>query len=141
MKEFITAAAEESETDPDGPLEFSIDGVVLRAYRPTPGQMAMTMVSLGKHSDQRTRIAGLIDFFVQVLDEESATYVADRLLSRTNSLPLEQVDEILTWLIEEWSAHPTQSPSGSTRSQSSGGQRSKPTTRRSTSSGLAPVSS
>lgn len=140
MKEFITAA-EQSDADEEQPLEFSIDGQVLRAFRPTEGQIAMTMVTLGRHTSEQKKIAGIIDFFVEILDEDSYQYVVDRLLSRTDPIGLTQVSEILSWMVEEWTGRPTQPPSVSTRSRQTGGQRSKRTTPRSTSSALAPVSS
>lgn len=140
MKEFTTAA-EQSDQDAEQPLEFAIDGQVLRAYKPTEGQLAITMSALGRHTDEMTKTAGVIDFFVQILDEESYNYVVNRLLSREDPLGLQEIEDVLEWLVEEWTARPTQPPSGSTRSRSSGGPKSKPSTRRSTSSTLAPVSS
>lgn len=140
MKEFTTAA-EESLEDAEAPLEFAIDGQILRAFKPTDGQIAITMSALGRHTSDQTKTAGVIDFFVQILDEESYDYVVNRLLSRTDPLGLAEVEEVLEWLVEEWTGRPTQPPSVSTQSRSSGGPKSRRTTPRSTSSGLAPVSS
>lgn len=140
MKEFITAAQESIE-DSEKPAEFAIDGQVLYAYRPTDGQIAMTMASLARHTNEQTKTAGVIDFFVEILDEESANYVINRLLSRTDPLGLDEVQQILEWLVEEWTGRPTQRPSVSTQSPSSGGPKSKRTTLRSTSSELDHASS
>jgi hypothetical protein len=132
MKEF-TSAIEESEQGLEAPLEFKIDGRVVRAYRPTDGQFAMVMATLGRHTSMSTKVAGIIDFFVGIMDEQSHQYVVDRLMSRDNQLGFDKVQEIIEWMVEEWSARPTPSPSGSTRSPKSGGQKSKHTTRQSTS--------
>jgi hypothetical protein len=140
VKEFNSAVREATE-DAEAPLEFAIDGQVLYAHKPTDGQIAMTMAALGRHTSNQTKIAGIIDFFVEILDEDSHQYIVERLLSRNDPLGLEQVEEILDWLVEEWTGRPTQQPSVSTRSRQSGGQKSKATTRRSTSSTLAPASS
>lgn len=139
MKEFNTAVDEA--VIEEAPLEFMIDGQEVRAFRPTDGQMAMLMASMGRHTSEATRLAGIIDFFVTVMDDESHQYVVDRLLSRTDPLGLEQVTDVMMWMIEEWSGRPTPPPSGSTSSPESGGRKSKPRTTRSTSSRSVPASS
>lgn len=139
MKEFNSAVREA--TEDTELLEFMVDGVTCRAYKPTDGQIAMTMASLGRHTSENQKIAGVIDFFVTILDEDSHRYIVDRLLSRDDPLGLQEVEDILEWMVEEWTGRPTQPPSVSTRSPRSGGQKSKATTRRSTSSTLAPASS
>jgi len=143
MKEFISAIEEAEQTEEPGevPLEFMLDGHELKAYRPTDGQLALLMSSLSRHTSMNTKIAGCIDFFVEVLDPDSHAYVVGRLLSRENPIPFEKVQEIIEWMSEEWTGRPTQRPSGSTPSQRSGGQRSRRTTSRSTSLESAPVSS
>jgi hypothetical protein len=113
MKEFTTAL--KAVVDDEQAMEFAIDGTEMKAYQPTDGQLAMLMSNLGRHTSVQTRLAGVIDFFVAVLDEESATYVSDRLLSRTDPLGLEQVQEIMEWMVEEWTGRPTQPLSVSTQ--------------------------
>lgn len=140
MKEFTTAA-EEADRPEEETLEFSIDGTVLTSYRPTDGQLAMLMASLGRHTTTQTKVAGVVDFFVTILDDPSYNYVVERLLSRTDPMGMDQVQEVIEWLIEEWSGRPTQPLSVSTRSQANGGPKSKPRTTKSTSSRSAPASS
>ena len=140
MKEFSTAIRDAVE-DSEAPMEFKIDGHVVRAFRPTDGQIAMLMAALGRHTSESTKVAGVIDFFVYTLDDESYNYVTNRLLSRDDALEMDQIQEVIEWMIEEWSGRPTQPASGSTRSQTSGGQKSSRTTSRSTSSELVPVDS
>jgi len=139
MKEFTTAV-EQAEGEAEL-LEFKIDDHVVRAYRPTDGQLAMLMASVGRHTSEVTKIAGCIDFFVTVMDEESHRYVVDRLLSREDPLGIMDVQGIIEWLIEEWSGRPTQSLSVSTQSRQNGGRKSKPRTTKSTSSPSAPANS
>lgn len=145
MREFSTAveavAAEEAE---DLAVEFRLverdaeDEIIrekiCRAYPPTDGQLAMMMAGLGRHSKTEDQIASVINFFVGVLDEESHQYIVDRLLDRNDPLGLAQVQEIIEYLTEEWSGRPTESPSVSTRSRQSGGQKSTRSTSKSTSS-------
>lgn len=114
MKEFTTALKAVTD-DQDQPMVFSIDGHELAAYQPTDGQLALLMSSIGRHTNVQTRIAGIIDFFVNVMDEPSAEYITDRLLSRTDPLGIEQVQEVMEWMVEEWTGRPTQPLSVSTQ--------------------------
>jgi hypothetical protein len=114
MKEFTTAVAEVTE-DQEAPMVFKIDGQELRAYKPTEGQLAMLMAQLGRHTSETTKVAGIIDFFTSVMDEKSHQYVVTRLLSRDDPMELKQVEEVMEWMVEEWSGRPTKSPNVSTR--------------------------
>ena len=85
IKEFTTALKAVTE-DEDAPMVFSIDGHELLAYKPTDGQLALLMSSIGRHTSISDPGRRVIDFFVAVMDDDSATYVTDRLLSRTDPL-------------------------------------------------------
>lgn len=140
MKEFNTAIREAIE-DQDAPLEFAIDGAKMVAYKPTDGQIAITMAAMSRHTSDQTKAAAAIDFFIAVLDEDSAAHITERLMTREDPFGLEEVQDILEFLVEEWIGRPTQPPSGSTRSPKSGGQKSRPRTTKSTSSTSARASS
>ena len=114
IKEFTTALKAVTE-DEDLPMVFSIDGHELAAYKPTDGQLALLMSSIGRHTNLQTQVAGIIDFFVAVMDDESAIYITDRLLSRSDPLGIEQVQEVMEWMVEEWTGRPTQPLSVSTQ--------------------------
>lgn len=138
MREFITAA--KAVEEPTGVVEFKIDGQVLRAYPPTDGQLAIFMTSMGRHSSNNTRVAGAMDFFLSVLDDESHGYMAERMLSRRESEELlDKIIEIMRYLVEEWTGRPTPPLSGSTQSQESGGPNSAPTMSTSISSEPVPT--
>lgn len=154
MREFDTAVQEaydETEGLADDGSTFKInerakDGTLVRSvectyYRPTPEQVAMLMSSLGRHTSHQTQLAGAIDFFVAVLDEDSHAYIVDRLMNRNDPFGLEDVEPIIMEMVEEWTGRPTQPPSGSTQSRSNGGRKSTPRTTKSTSSGSVPVAS
>lgn len=140
MKEFITAAEKTEEPD-EADLIFKIDGHEMRAYKPTDGQFALLMMAMGRHATEADQFAGVVDFFFNVLDETSQAYVSRRMMSREQLIPMEQIVEILQWMIEEWGGRPFQRPSGSTSSQRNGGRKSTGTTRRSTSSASHPIAS
>ena len=123
VKEFITAAKEASEED-ESILEFTVDGVECRAYPPKDGQLAVLMATTASHSSENEQIAGIINFFVAVLDDDTHTFLVSKLLDRKDPFGIEQVQDIMSWMVEEWTARPTKSPSGSTPSRSSGGRKS-----------------
>lgn len=129
MKEFNVAVAElEAEQqdgeEPAGTLHFSINGVECTAYKPGDGQLAVLMAATGKHSSSQENVAGIINFFASVLDDEANAYIVARLLNRRDKFGLEEVQEIMSWMIEEWAGRPTKPSSGSTESQDSTGPRS-----------------
>lgn len=126
MKQFTTAVAEAEETDLDeGKIEFEVDGFACTAYRPTEGQFAILMASTGRHSSMDDMVAGIINFVDGMLDDTSSAHLMKRLMDRKDKFELENVQEIMEWLIEEWTARPTQEPSGSTPSPASTGKTSK----------------
>lgn len=129
MKEFTTAvrAAEEREHE-DYAYPFVVDGRELVAYRPTDGQSAILMAAAGRFTSLTDKIAGAIDFFVSVMDEESRDYLVGRLLDRDDDFGMEEVEEILEWLTEEWTGRPTKSSSVSTPQRRNGGRNSTRTT-------------
>lgn len=114
MREFTTAVKEATEDTEEG-MKFTLDGVELLCMQPHDGQLAMLMASVGRHTSQQTKIAGIIDFFVAVMDERSHGHIVDRLLDRDDPFGLKEVEEIMMWMIEEWTGRPTKSPSVSTR--------------------------
>ena len=126
MREFVTAvedAVDQEENEEPG-LVFSIDGEEMRAYKPTEGQFALLMMAMGRHASSQDSFAGIIDFFISVLDEDSERYVISRMQSRSNIIPLEKITEILEWMIEEWGGRPFQKRSASTSSPPKGGRKS-----------------
>ena len=124
MKEFSTAAEKQDETTDEADLIFMLDDHEMRAYKPTEGQFALVMMALGRHASNTEQFAGVIDFFVNVLDGPSQQYVMDRMASRENVIPMEDIVAMLEWMVEEWGGRPTQSPSGSTPSRRNGGRKS-----------------
>jgi hypothetical protein len=126
VREFITAVEQSEEDSNEEPLVFRVEegGPELRAYKPTEGQYALLVMSLGRHASNMDQAAGIIDFFINVLDEESERYVVNRMMSRENIIPLSKIVAIMEWMTEEWGGRPFQSPSGSTSSQPKGGKKS-----------------
>lgn len=140
MKEFLTAAQDATVTEGDEtpPTPFTIikehkDGTPderqeCRAYKPGDGQVAVLMAMTHSHSATEEQIAGLINFFVSLLDESSHSYIVNRLLDRHDPFGVSHVQSIMEYLTEEWSGRPTKSSTGSTHSPPSSGEKSTPPT-------------
>lgn len=128
--DFITFDFPDSNYDEGRSPEF-------KAYRPLPSQFAIAVSATGPRRDVATKLAGVIDFMVEVLDDEGQAYITNRLMDRKDPFGLEELEQIMEWMIEEWTARPTERPSGSTRSASSVGPRSRRATTKRTSSASA----
>lgn len=150
MKEFITAVAAKESDDPDGWLEFPIveqdekgnrvKTVKCRAKRPTSGQVAYLSMTTHKRQSFETQVSGIINFVMAIMDDETAAYLSDRLLDHNDSFEIEQIQEIIEYLVEEWAARPTEQSSGSSESPDTSGP-SSTATEKTTSSTSASIAS
>src|SRR3954467_895480 len=124
MKEFITEVVEtviDGETTEERTYPFKIDGRECAAYKPKDGQFALLVAMIGDNSGWRTQAEGIINFFLNIVTPLDRVYFANRLLDRKDTFDVENVADILMYLIEEWSGNPTQESSDSTPSQPDGG--------------------
>jgi hypothetical protein len=132
-KEFTTAA-QSVDVAPDEMMDFKIDGVELHCFQPSNGQLAILLASISNTQNWTHQVAGVINFFDAVLDDDSSAYITRRLLDRRDPFGIDEVQNIIEWMVEEWAARPTPPSSGSTPSRPRGGAKSTPRTRKSTSS-------
>lgn len=121
IKQFTTAAERAVSSDEGREIHFEIDNFPIIAYEPEPAQFAMLMASIGRGSSEMEKMAGIINFFVKILDDRGAAHIESRLLDRKDPFDLDKVEEIIDWLTEEWSGRPTQSSPASTPSRPSVG--------------------
>lgn len=124
IKEFEVAAKPKSSPEADEGVEFKVGDQTLTAYEPDPGQFAVLMATTGRGTSESERVAGFINFFVNILDERGANHLTGRLLNRNDDFGIEDVENIMEWLSEEWSGNPTQGSSASAPSPSSTGEKS-----------------
>lgn len=126
MKEFVTAVAEAHapEEETDAGWSIKLDDREMRFYKPTDGQFAIYMATTGRFANDQQRMAAMIDLFVNVFDDDDKDYIIARMLNRSDPLPLDTVQEMIAYMVEEWTGRPTQLPSGSTRSRRNGGRKS-----------------
>jgi hypothetical protein len=106
-KEFVTAVREVVEGEEAGLIDFTVDGRKMIAHRPGDGQLAVLMAMTSRHSKDVEQIAGIINFFVDVLDDHDHHYIVDRLMDRKDPFGVEEVTAILEYMVEEWTARPT----------------------------------
>lgn len=137
MQEFMTAAKEVTEGDErDEMIPFILDGVQCYADpEPPDGPLAVLMATTTRHSATEEQVAGTINFLAAVVDDDTHKLLVAKLLDRNDKFGIAEIQEILEWLIGEWSGRPTQSRSGSTPSRKNSGQKSTRRTRELTSSG------
>lgn len=127
MKEFITRAIEvdEENAGEETVYEFSVDGVMCTASQPTPGQLGVFTAMISDVNGWQTQAAGIINFFFGLLDAESKSYLAQRLLDRKDSFEIDDVRDIMFYLMEQWTGNPTEGPSDSFGSELADGPNSK----------------
>ena len=125
MKQFTTAArrgAAAVRNPVDVTFEFEIrDGefVEMTAHPPTTGQLALFMAH---QIDTGTgAIRAMFSLLDAVLTPEDYRIVENQL---HDGMDVAVVTEVISFLIEEWSARPTLSPSDSAPSRSTTGRRS-----------------
>lgn len=126
MKEFVTAVEAAENDDEEGWVDFKVDGYQCRARRPSPGQVAYLSSTMHKHAPLHQKIAGSINFCFAVMDEDSASYLSEKLLSQSDAFELPQVQDIIEFLLEEWSGRPTERSSDSSSTAATTGSNSTP---------------
>jgi len=126
MKQFTTAASNTGDSEFEGaePITFQVDQDTFTAFPPTASQFALFLAAQSTHSQTADQIAALIDFFNGMLSENDQMLLRSRLMSREDSFSFETVQAILEFLVEEWSARPTQSPQESSSSRRNTGRNS-----------------
>lgn len=129
MREFQTAVSKADSTythDPALDTKFLHDGTEVTFHAPTPGQFAL-FTAMGVGHTGISEVSTFIALMFEFMDEDTKRYFRRRLLDSSD--PFDAIGEggladIATGLIEEWSARPTQSPSGSSTPPGSTGRRS-----------------
>ena len=122
------------ERDPD--TDAVLNRVECHAYQPAEGQILVMIADvMGRRSSMTDKVAGIIDFFTDVLDDESKDYIVGRLLDRHDPFGVADIQPIVNYLVEEWGGRPTVQPTDYLPSRKPGGQSSTRRTSKSTSSG------
>lgn len=101
-------------------LEFTLYGsdYVFTAIPPTGGQMMVMAAAV--EMDQGT--SGMVQFLMSVLSDDDFSEMRRRLLDREDTLSLDDLGDLFTWMLEEWGKVPTEGRSGSSVSPASTGR-------------------
>jgi hypothetical protein len=126
LKSFTTAARSSEERALDGlPVEVDIDGRNISFLPPSDGQFAIALAGTSDLNTTTEQAATQINFFFSLIErEEDGKHLRRRLFARDDDFGIEMIADIITYLMEEWSARPTKQPSDFLPSQSSAGTRS-----------------
>ena len=124
MKEFVRSAKQEDSPVGDEPLQFTVGGDVFTVYPPTTAMFALFMASQSDTREPTDQIAGLVDFLDNMLSPEDRIMFRQRLLDREHPLEFSMLEDIVGWLVEEWSARPTKSQQDSSSPPVSTGRKS-----------------
>lgn len=123
VKQFTTAARKRA--IPVEWIEFEIveapeaEGDVARVItckavaEPSDGQIAFLMARQTQHVRTQEKVGALLNFFDSVLEDETQSYISDRLLDPEDEFGVDEIQDILGFLMEEWSARPTKSSTAS----------------------------
>lgn len=127
MKEFTTAVkavAATGEGVVGEPIHAKVDGREITFNPPTEGALAVLLAASAGLMPDMEAAANFINFFFSLVDDKDSRYLRQKLFSEEDPFGMEEIKDITMWLIEEWSARPTKSPSDYMQSQRSGGQKS-----------------
>lgn len=129
MKEFVTAAravAASGEGAVGEELHAKVDGREITFNPPTEGQMAVLLAASAGLMGDAEAAANIINFFFSLVSEEDSRYLRQKLFHTDDPFGMDEITQITMWMIEEWSARPTKSPSDYMPSQHPGGPKSTP---------------
>lgn len=97
---------EDAETlvDRGTPVEFMIDGRVLKGYKPNEGQLIFLLASLGRGQSKESRMASIVNIMMESLGTDDKDYFEGRLLSSDpkNRLRPKVIEEVFEHLTAEW---------------------------------------
>lgn len=126
MKSFSTAAMEAATDEEAPPLSFAVEGDWGReeftANRPSDGSLMLFAAFTVEDVEQREQMYELMRLYEKVLGKDGFRRMRD-LVDDSRVSPLGLL-EIFQWLMEEWTAFPTQPPRGSSTSPRGTGGRS-----------------
>lgn len=142
MREFNTAVKEKQDKAEgvDG-IKFKVDGRVMLARQPLPSQVAYLMGITSRQRSEQDQMGGMMNFVDSILGDDDSQHLLNKLLDPEDDFDTDDMMAIVRFLLEEWSARPTQPVSGSTGSQPTTGPESTLRTQESTSSNSVPTAS
>lgn len=131
MQEFVTAARDTFEAEPQSEITFMHDDREVTFFEPASGQLAI-MMAFGRGKITPMQASTFITLFFSMMDDETKMYFEDRLLDPKDPFDLDTqggVFDLWEGLTKEWSARPTREPSDYQPPQRATGRASTASTR------------
>ena len=127
VKAFVTSAVNPDATQRAGePITVSVDGREVTFNAPDSNQVVLLAAAIEGTAKDTALAATLINaFFAMIATNRDVAYFKGRLFDSDDSFALNNVSDILSYLLEEWSARPTESSPASSGLPSNGGKTSK----------------
>lgn len=98
-------------------ISFRIDDDVFHAARAIPAEILMDFAGefaeLNASATVEKQLSAFRSMFEMVLQPESLKLFTERLRDRDNPIEIDQVEDIVTWLLEEYGLRPTEVSSSS----------------------------
>lgn len=107
VKSFTSAAQRRG----GGPVPFEMDGRVCYAAAVLPAAAITDLASLATEGDRDARVVAMSTFLDLVLLPESAEYLSARMRDAADPLALEDVADVVVWLVQEVYGHRPSVPS------------------------------
>jgi hypothetical protein len=100
-------------SSPAEPLSFKLHGEVFECHPSLQGKVLLELAANSAEDSGAAAAKTINDFFSQSLKPESYEKFEKLLKDPEKIVSVETLGEITGWLVEEYSARPTQEPSGS----------------------------
>jgi hypothetical protein len=129
LKQFGNAAKASTAEPQEPPLKANVLDRQVTFNSPGTGQIAYVASYMAGDDGEIIQYGGMLNFLFSLLqDDDDRAYVKRSL--RDQSLTMEDVEEILIWIVEEWSERPTKRPSDFSDGQRTTGKSSTANSRR-----------
>lgn len=127
MREFTTAvgAPSDGEEQITSPVTFTIDGREVTFRGATSAEVFTLMAAVSDTASLAESISTSINVLYELMEDDDRRWLRRRLFDREDPMSPENIAEYVMALVEEWSARPTESPSGSSESPPPSGRPSK----------------
>lgn len=111
-KSFALSVAAANGDDPaEDAMPFELEGSPeqLYAYQPTEGQLVLLLGAMNEYASGEQQAATVLDVFWSLLEDETVGVLKRRLRDRHDTFGLQDIMNIIEWIVEETTAHPTKS--------------------------------
>lgn len=119
----LSVAAANGEDPADEAMPFMMEGSdeQLYAYQPTEGQLVLLIGVMNDFESPQEQASTVMDVFWSLLHEDTIRILKLRLRDRHDTFGLQDIMNIIEWIVEETSARPTKPSLASVPSRATSG--------------------